>query len=101
MLRRGPAAWSARPSSITPKTNATTPAACPNPRRNGAAMTAGAATVWMAACAPKGIVVRDLLIRQADYERVCDLSVRGVTQLIGPRCPLQRDRHPLSGCGLR
>jgi hypothetical protein len=29
---------------------------------NGEAITAGAATVWMAAWAPKGIVIRELLI---------------------------------------
>src|SRR5829696_1636794 len=49
-------------------------------------MTAGAATVWMAACAPKGIVLRELLIRQADYERMCDLSVSAVTQPISRGC---------------
>src|SRR5215216_7527231 len=45
----------------------------------GDAITAGAATVWMAACAPKGIVVRELLIRQTDYERMCEPSVSAVT----------------------
>src|SRR5215211_7593769 len=60
MVRRGPTAWRARPRSSTPKANAMTPAAWPNPSRNGAAMTAGAAIVWIAACAPNGIVVRVL-----------------------------------------
>ena len=62
MVRRGPTAWNARPSSIAPNANAMTLAAWPNPKRNGAAITAGAATVSIAACAPKGIVVRVPLI---------------------------------------
>src|SRR5215212_2065498 len=79
MPRRGPTDWMERLRSITPNTNATTPAAWPKPRMKGDAITAGAATVWMAACAPKGIVVRELLIRQADYERMCESSVSAVT----------------------
>src|SRR5436189_1453490 len=73
MLRCWPTAWRERPSSITPNANATTPAAWPNPKMKGLAITAGAATVWMAACAPKGIVVRVLLIttgRLRTYVRI-------------------------------
>jgi hypothetical protein len=64
---------------VAPSTKATTPAAWPNPSRNGAAMTAGAAIVWIAAWTLKGIVVRELPMRQAGYERMCDMSVSAVT----------------------
>src|SRR3954447_10190592 len=80
MARLGPTVWKARARSSAPITKAATPAAWPKPSKSGATMIAGAATVSIAACSGRGIVVRALVMGTSQrYERMCDLCVTAVT----------------------